>query len=127
MTNAGKRLQLKTDEMGFYWYNTLLKMRTQSFFSGEMAEAARKARLTIWHSPQEPVKLLDCPFCGGAGDYACQSSCFYAVNCTNCGARGPGFRFPGYTSKKYWQLRFKWKVCQAWNKRILPLAKEATP
>ena len=61
------------------------------------------------------MKAKGCPYCGGKPLIV--SSFEVYVVCTECGAKGPIVRVPGYTTKKHWELRKMWKAVTLWNKR----------
>ena len=61
---------------------------------------------------------LPCPFCGGEAVYQPSAAISYVVCCIACGARGPTFTIPSYTTKEDWFLRLREKAVAHWNKRV---------
>jgi cytochrome c5 len=59
-----------------------------------------------------------CPFCGGKATFQPRTAMSYEVSCTVCGAGGPPFPLPGYTTKADWLLRLREKAVAHWNTRV---------
>ena len=67
------------------------------------------------------IELLPCPFCGGKAVYQPSAAISYVVCCIECGARGPNFTIPSYTTKGDWSLRLRNKAVAHWNTRVKEL------
>jgi len=60
---------------------------------------------------------LPCPFCGGKAEYQSSGAISYVVMCGECGARGPDFDIPSYTSHEHWFPLLREKAVTHWNTR----------
>jgi len=61
---------------------------------------------------------LPCPFCGGKAFYQPSAAISYVVACGECGARGPTFDIPAYTSHTHWFPLLREKAVAHWNTRV---------
>lgn len=76
------------------------------------------------HSPAGSG-MKPCPFCGGAALYKPSNTIAYVVCCSGCGARGPDFPLPSYTSKDNWFARLRERAVTHWNMRLPPAVSPA--
>jgi Lar family restriction alleviation protein len=63
------------------------------------------------------TELLPCPFCGGKAAFQPRTALSYEVACVVCGASGPTFPLPRYTTQADWLARLRERAVTHWNTR----------